>query len=258
MTLTSFWSPSLCSTVLFTTLETVSPSSICTVSWWEPSMVTSCVSMPSADTYLRITFRVIWWAKQEEHNFPIKTVSWLQFSHCKPRNITMIWSAAIFEWILTFLTTMLPCSSVYFSSVTVCGGISGKLSAWKETKHKISVHMLLHRGEQPATWESIPSNVWYKSPQTTPPPNQCNTIVQIILIALVWFVLFFQKKNPENNKINKKQMMFKGSFPPFIQWESSFCAKQVRDMLYSMINLVSQVQQRTKQNKTKQGALNRC
>lgn len=29
---------------------------------------------------------------------------------------------------LTFLTTMLPCSSVYFSSVTVCGGMSGRSS----------------------------------------------------------------------------------------------------------------------------------
>lgn len=63
--LTSFWSPSLRSTVLFITLDTVSPSSIWTVSWCEPSTLTSCVSVPSADTYLWITFRVIWRTRWE-------------------------------------------------------------------------------------------------------------------------------------------------------------------------------------------------
>jgi len=72
--LTSFWSPPLWSTVLFTTLDTESPSSICIDSWREPSMVTSFVSMPSADTYLWITFRVIWWMKQGGDNFAVKAV----------------------------------------------------------------------------------------------------------------------------------------------------------------------------------------
>lgn len=40
----------------------------------------------------------------------------------------------------TFFTTMLPCSSVYFSSVTVCVGISGRLSAWKDKRP--STHLL--------------------------------------------------------------------------------------------------------------------
>lgn len=130
MALTSLWSPSLWSTVLFTTLETVSPSSICTVSWWEPSMVTSCDSMPSADTYLWITFRVIWRTRQREQ-LCCKTVSvfgWFEVVHD-------------LECPLTFLTTMLPCSSVYFSSVTVCDGISGRLSACKrQNTHSCSCY----------------------------------------------------------------------------------------------------------------------
>ncbi|KAG7261368.1 hypothetical protein CRUP_004133, partial [Coryphaenoides rupestris] len=55
---TSFWSPWLRTTVLFTTLENTSPSSTCTTSCPAPSMLTSCLSTPSANTYLRITFLV--------------------------------------------------------------------------------------------------------------------------------------------------------------------------------------------------------
>lgn len=57
----------------------------------------------------------------------------------------------IFECSLTFLTTMLPCSSVYFSSVTVCDGISGRSSACKKTKHILSIHVVLHSREQSTT-----------------------------------------------------------------------------------------------------------
>lgn len=64
-------------------------------------------------------------------------------------NLGYLNCVGLFECSLTFLTTMFPCSSVYFSSVTVCDGISGKLSACKKKKHTIlSVHTLLHRGVQ--------------------------------------------------------------------------------------------------------------
>lgn len=45
---------------------------------------------------------------------------------------------------LTFLTTMLPSSSVYFSSVRLCSGMSGRLSACKNTKYLLSVHTFIH------------------------------------------------------------------------------------------------------------------